>query len=204
MRRGNHETPGAEVEPGFFSVLVLESIASADRPDVMPLHPLEPAGADQRPPAGAGPLADRLEFARRRAWSRGSASIASGSTCSAGASSRRPRTWAVRAPRRRTPNCSNGWLADSWPRAAQLKPLVKLLVTSAVYRQASVADAATVRGGRPAVRAVDPANRLLWRMPLRRLEAEIVRDAILAASGQLDLRSAARRCPWKCSPTAWS
>jgi hypothetical protein len=33
---------------------------------------------------------------------------------------------------------------------------------------------------------VDPENRLLWRMNLRRLESEIVRDAILAVSGALD------------------
>jgi hypothetical protein len=32
----------------------------------------------------------------------------------------------------------------------------------------------------------DPENRLLWRMNLRRLEAEIVRDAVIAASGKLD------------------
>ena len=35
---------------------------------------------------------------------------------------------------------------------------------------------------------VDPENRYLWRMSRQRLEAEAIRDAILAASGQLDLR----------------
>jgi hypothetical protein len=34
--------------------------------------------------------------------------------------------------------------------------------------------------------AVDPENRLLWRAPLRRLEAEVVRDALLAVSGRLN------------------
>jgi hypothetical protein len=33
---------------------------------------------------------------------------------------------------------------------------------------------------------VDPANRLLWRANLRRIEAEVVRDSVLVASGQLD------------------
>ncbi len=33
---------------------------------------------------------------------------------------------------------------------------------------------------------LDPENRLLWRMPRRRMEAEVLRDSLLAASGQLD------------------
>src|SRR5437763_1412182 len=33
---------------------------------------------------------------------------------------------------------------------------------------------------------VDPDNRLLWRMPLKRLESEIIRDCVLSASGCLD------------------
>src|SRR5439155_23667981 len=36
--------------------------------------------------------------------------------------------------------------------------------------------------------AADPENALVWRMSKRRLDAESIRDAILAASGQLDLR----------------
>jgi hypothetical protein len=35
--------------------------------------------------------------------------------------------------------------------------------------------------------AIDPENRLLWRMNMRRLEAEIVRDSVLTAAGALDL-----------------
>src|SRR5262249_13609302 len=34
--------------------------------------------------------------------------------------------------------------------------------------------------------SVDPDNQLLWRMRLRRLESEVIRDSILATSGQLD------------------
>ena len=36
--------------------------------------------------------------------------------------------------------------------------------------------------------AVDAASRLLWRFPPRRLEAEAIRDSILATSGVLDLK----------------
>ena len=35
---------------------------------------------------------------------------------------------------------------------------------------------------------VDPANRLLWKYPLRRLDAEAIRDGMLAVSGELDRR----------------
>ncbi|MBI1917654.1 MAG: PSD1 domain-containing protein [Planctomycetes bacterium] len=61
-----------------------------------------------------------------------------------------------------------------------LKPLHRLLVTSATYRQSGRLDAKAM--------AVDWQNRLLWRMAPRRLEAEGVRDAILATSGRLDRR----------------
>ncbi len=46
------------------------------------------------------------------------------------------------------------------------------------------------RGGapRPGARRIDPQNRLLHHMPPRRLEAEAIRDSILAAAGSLDLR----------------
>src|SRR5206468_1917219 len=48
-----------------------------------------------------------------------------------------------------------------------------------------------VRGvahGRVDAEKVDPGNQLLWRMRLRRLEAEAIRDSILAVSGRLDGR----------------
>ncbi len=60
----------------------------------------------------------------------------------------------------------------------RLKPLHRLLVTSYTYQQASD----VTREGADK----DGDNRLLWRMPLRRMEAEAVRDAVLASSGNLD------------------
>jgi hypothetical protein len=61
-----------------------------------------------------------------------------------------------------------------------LKPIHRLIVLSATYRQ-SAAD-------RPAARAVDPDNVRLWRWTPRRLEAEAIRDGMLAVSGLLDRR----------------
>ena len=71
------------------------------------------------------------------------------------------------------------WLAvELRDNGGWLKPLHRLIVTSAVYRQASAAEGAG--------QDVDPQNRLLWRMNRRRLEAEPLRDAILAVSGNLN------------------
>lgn len=73
------------------------------------------------------------------------------------------------------------WLADEFVRSGwQLKRLHRLIVTSTAYRQQSVR--------RPEGEAVDPDNRLLWRYNVRRLEAEIIRDALLAVSGRLCMR----------------
>ena len=77
------------------------------------------------------------------------------------------------------------WLAvDFVKHGWKAKRLHKMIMTSAVYQQSSR------RSGNPSSeRAVaeDADNRLLWRMPLRRLEAEALRDSILAVAGRLDL-----------------
>ena len=61
-----------------------------------------------------------------------------------------------------------------------MKHIHRLVVTSSAYRMASTPDAADL--------ALDPDNRFLWRMPSRRLDAEIVRDGILSVAGGLDLK----------------
>ena len=58
-----------------------------------------------------------------------------------------------------------------------------MMMTSTAYRQSSRRPAG---GERAAAKTKDPENRLLWRMNLRRLEAEAIRDSLLAASGKLD------------------
>lgn len=55
----------------------------------------------------------------------------------------------------------------------------RLILTSATWRQASAPRAEAL--------AVDAGSRLLWRFPPRRLEAEAIRDTLLAVSGDLDL-----------------
>ena len=65
-------------------------------------------------------------------------------------------------------------LAQKW----SLKAMHRLIVTSDTYRQRSTPT--------PAGLAADADNRLLWRMNPRRLEAEAVRDAVLATTGKLN------------------
>ena len=70
------------------------------------------------------------------------------------------------------------WLArDFMDEGWTLKRLHRMIVTSTAYRQSSVR--------RPELDAVDGDNRLLGRMNVRRLEAETMRDAVLAVSGKL-------------------
>ena len=64
---------------------------------------------------------------------------------------------------------ANGW---------SIKKLQRLILTSATWRQSSVPRDEALK--------VDAASRLLWRFPPRRLEAEGIRDSILAVSGNLD------------------
>ncbi|OWK43011.1 DUF1553 domain-containing protein [Fimbriiglobus ruber] len=60
-----------------------------------------------------------------------------------------------------------------------LKKLHKLIVTSNTYKQTSAGNDANAK--------TDADNRYLWRQNRRKLEAEAVRDSILAVAGKLDL-----------------
>ena len=84
-------------------------------------------------------------------------------------------------------DCAKGESAATLPRSTALPPapwslkhMQRLILTSSTYRQAS----APRREGL----AIDAGTRLLWRFPPRRLEAEPIRDLILAVTGRLDLK----------------
>src|SRR5215813_5665537 len=71
------------------------------------------------------------------------------------------------------------WLALEFiERGWSVKRMSRLMMTSQAYQMASNDVAASV--------AIDPENKLLWRMPRVRLEAEIIRDQMLAVAGNLD------------------
>ena len=71
------------------------------------------------------------------------------------------------------------WLASELPKQQwSWKRMHQMIMASTVYRQRSQRD--------PVRNAIDPENRFLWRKPIQRLEAEIVRDRILATSGEMN------------------
>lgn len=87
------------------------------------------------------------------------------------------------------------WLAGEFVRSDwDIKRLHRLILGSATWQQAGNRTSGAF--GRE-VPPNDPENRLLWHFPRQRLEAEMVRDALLAVSGRLDLRTGGSLVDWK-------
>jgi hypothetical protein len=175
--RGNYLTPGPVVQPGFPAALCSLSSVSNDTASSSRLKPVGPTSGrrlalalwltDWRSPAGG--LAARVMVNRvwQHLFGRGIVETSDNLGVSGAA-----------------PSDSHllEWLACRFVEdGRRIKPLIRLLVTSATYRQASADPAGTTSPPR-----ADTAPGLPARMPLKRLEAEIVRDAMLAASGQLN------------------
>lgn len=70
------------------------------------------------------------------------------------------------------------WLASEFKTKWDVKQLVRLMVTSAAYRQSSAES--------PALRERDPLNKLFARQTRYRLDAEFIRDTALSVSGLLN------------------
>jgi hypothetical protein len=167
LKRGNWRNPGAEVQPGFLSVIDATT----------PAIPAPPPGTNStgrrsmlakwltRPDH---PLTARV--AVNRLWQHHFGRGLVGTPSDFGKQGEPP-----------THPELLDWLArELVERGWSLKALHRLMVTSATYRQSSRHNAKAAQ--------VDPENRLLWRMSRRRLEGEALRDAMLAVSGQLNLK----------------
>jgi hypothetical protein len=176
FRRGGFENPVAEVEPGFLSIL-------ADPSNPRPIAQL----ADTHQTSGR-----RLALAR---WLTDSDTPAGGLAARVFVN----RVWMHLFGEGIVPTVDNfgrsglpptnpellDWLATEFMHSGwRIKPLIRLMMMSSAYRQASHRSPAS-EGIDP--QSVDPGNQLLWHARLRRLESEDVRDAVLAASGKLDL-----------------
>ena len=190
--RGNHERPGVEVSPGFLSVL------DARAGQLNPQKRHETAGASKSSESAQGvvqigssgrrtALADWVtrrdtpasallaRVAVNRIWMHlfGEGLVASAGNF--GAQGTPPTHPALLE-----------WLSADFEQGGwSVKRVVRHIVTSTTYRQSSQ-QAAVSELAR--AESIDPANRLLWRMRLRRVDAEVIRDSLLAVGGTLDAR----------------
>lgn len=84
---------------------------------------------------------------------------------------------------------ATGFVAQGW----KVKELHRLIMTSTAYRQDSMPRGQGLN--------TDPDNVLLWRFSPRRLEGEVIRDAVLAVSGTLDLKMFGAPVPTRTKPS---
>jgi hypothetical protein len=179
LLRGQHNAPGREVQPGVPAAFCTTNNGY----QVSPLAPLGRGVEGEGKPASTG---RRTEFARwvtsrdnplfarvmvNRIWQHhfGVGLVATPDNLGqSGAKPSHPELldWLA---------CH--FVASGW----SVKAMHRLIVNSAVYGQATAQEHEA-----PASATADPDNRLLSHFPLRRLDAEAVRDSMLAISGELD------------------
>jgi hypothetical protein len=166
LLRGNVESPGEEVAPG--DLTVLDGVLPVNLPAkdaVLPTSGRRLAYA-RHLTSGKHPLVARVLV--NRFWMHHFGRGIVGTTGDFGAQGEDP-----------THPELLDWLASEFIEGGwSLKKFHRLVMTSAAYRQSSQR--------RPEAEAVDAANELLWRMNMRRLEAETIRDATLLVSGSLN------------------
>ncbi len=170
LKRGNHETPGEEVAPGFLAVLSQAAALDDSKSTGATSHrrlALARWLTDRESPAAH--LAARVQV--NRMWQHLFGKGLVETTDNLGVAGARPTH----------PELLEWLTAEYLDNGGRWKPLLKQIMTSRVYRQSS-----SVAPSQMTASENDPDNRLLWRMRLRRLESEIVRDAVLAVSGRLD------------------
>jgi len=179
--RGNFETPGDEVQPGILRVLC-DADASGILEGAIPPH----AGTSGRRLALAQSLTARDARAAglisrvmvNRIWQH---------LFQAGIVST-PENFGIAGAPPSHPQLLD-WLAAQFVESGwKIKPLIRLIVCSTVYRQSAArilaVESSEISNSNPD--EIDPENRLLWRMPLKRLDSEVIRDCILASSGTID------------------
>jgi mono/diheme cytochrome c family protein len=169
--RGNPHANGAEVKPGFPTVLGL------------PDPTIPPAGKGAKSSGRRTVLADwiadpknpmtaRVMVNRLWLWHFGKGLVPT------------PNDFGKLGEQPTHPELID-WLASEFVQPTDggagwtLKRMHRLIMTSAAYTRSCAADATNLK--------TDPANTYLWRFNMRRLTSEEVRDSILAVSGELNL-----------------
>lgn len=171
--RGDHQQPRQAVEPAELTVLQRGSSLPVDDP-ALPTSGRRLAWARQLTD-GSHPLLARVLVNRFWMHHFGRGLVAT------------PADFGVRGERPSHPELLD-WLATEFMNHNwSLKHLHRLILRSTAWQQSAAR--------RPELDAVDPDNRLLGRMSVRRLEAETVRDSLLAISGQLNTRMYGKPVP---------
>lgn len=167
LLRGDAYHKGAEVQPGFIGSLPNGQHSIAPAPIDAPTTRRRTALADWIV-APENPLTARVWVNRVWRWHFGRGIVNS------------PSNFGLNGETPSHPELLD-WLTLKFQAVGwQLKPIHRLILLSSTYQQSSDI--------RPSVLKADPQNRLYWRMPLRRLEAEAIRDSILSVAGTLNLK----------------
>jgi hypothetical protein len=176
LRRGSVDQKGPEVKPGFLSAVTRASspeakwVATPSPGARTPHHRAAFAHWLTDVEGGAGHLLARVIVNRLWLHHFGQGLVTT------------PSDFGARGDRPVHPDLLDWLAAELIERQWSLKSLHQLIMTSAVYMQASTSSGSAATQAK----TVDPANRLFWRQPLVRLQAEVIRDAMLAVSGRLD------------------
>ncbi|MBM83153.1 MAG: hypothetical protein CMJ78_21535 [Planctomycetaceae bacterium] len=169
MIRGEYDNPGEVVTPGFLSCITGHQEPAKIRLDPFKRWPTRSRrmALAQWIASPSNPLTARVMVNRLWHWHFGRGIVATPSDfgqLSGGASHEELLDW-----------LANQFIKNGW----SIKKMHRLMVTSNAYRQTSMHENA-------AAAKVDPENIDLWRFRSRRLEAEAVRDSVLAVSGRLN------------------
>jgi cytochrome c553 len=160
LRRGNHLTPAAMVSRRFPVVL------AGEKQQMLPKAQSGRLELARWLTSGSHPLTARVMVNRVWRWHFGKGLV------------RSVDNFGLIGEKSTHPELLD-WLAAEFVQEGwSLKKLHKRIMLSATYQRSSTHDERAA--------LADPDNRLLWRANVRRLEAEAIRDSLLAASGLLD------------------
>ena len=178
---GLYTNPGEEVQPGFLTILDPTPATIVPPPDGRSTGRRSALAKWLTDPAN--PLVARVMVNRIWHYHFGRGIVAT------------PSDFGMMGERPTHPELLD-WLATEFVDSGwSVKHIHRLILRSSTYRQASKpalrtpATATTDARETASARAqrIDPFNNLLWKFPVRRLEAEVIRDAALAVAGQLNL-----------------
>jgi hypothetical protein len=173
LRRGEVDNKQGKADPGILQVLMRSSpmpapatadAAAAKPPELDPRVALASWMTDVD--HGAGPLLARMIVNRLWQHHLGEGIVST------------PNDFGAQGERPTHPELLD-WLAVELIKGGwKLKPIHKLIMLSAAYQQANEVTPENLK--------IDPGNRFLWHFRPQRLEAEIIRDSLLAVGGTLD------------------